>query len=129
MHKVLVVDDEADARRVLVMVLEQAGAVVGAASSVREAIAALPAVRPDVLVSDLGLPDGSGLEIMRRLRQPRAGATVPVGIALTGYGMEEDVARSRDAGFAVHITKPVNFDRLQEAIERATSRATEAAQA
>jgi len=126
---ILLVEDHADTARALKRLLDGLGYDVRAADSVQAALHLAAETDFDVLVSDLGLPDGSGLEIMRRLRKPRAGATVPVGIALTGYGMEEDVARSRDAGFAVHITKPVNFDRLQEAIERATSRATEAAQA
>jgi len=66
--RVLVVDDEADSRRVLVMVLERVGAIVTAASSVLEAIEALPKVRPDVLVSDLGMPDQDGFDLIRQLR-------------------------------------------------------------
>ena len=66
--RVLVVDDEADARRVLVMVLEQVGAIVTAAGSAREAIEALPKARPDVLVSDLGMPDQDGFDLIRQVR-------------------------------------------------------------
>ena len=66
----------------------------------------------DVLVSDIGLPDGSGLELMRRIRER---AVVP-GIALTGFGREEDVRKSLDAGFTAHLTKPIDFDRLEALI-------------
>ena len=66
--RVLVVDDEADARRVLVIVLEQAGAIVTAAGSAREAIERLPEARPDVLVSDLGMPDEDGFDLIRQVR-------------------------------------------------------------
>ena len=59
----------------------------------------------DLLISDLGLPDGSGHDLMRELRS--RGHTFP-GIALSGYGQEEDILRSREAGFAAHLTKPVS---------------------
>jgi CheY-like chemotaxis protein len=128
---ILLVEDHADTARALKRLLDGLGYDVRAADSVQAALHLAAQTDFDVLVSDLGLPDGSGLDIMRHLRQSRPGAAAPapVGIALTGYGMEEDVARSRDAGFAEHITKPVNFDRLQQAIVRVTSGAPEAAQA
>ncbi|MFP5284955.1 MAG: response regulator, partial [Thermoanaerobaculia bacterium] len=66
---------------------------------------------------DLGLPDGSGLDLMRELGA-RHGLR---GIALSGYGMEEDVQRSREAGFETHLTKPVNLETLREAIRRAAA--------
>jgi CheY-like chemotaxis protein len=68
----------------------------------------------DVIISDLGLPDGSGLDVMRRLRERYAGRA----IALTGYGMESDIAASREAGFAEHLTKPVDLVALESAIRR-----------
>ena len=68
------------------------------------------ALRPGL--SDLGLPDGSGLDLMREL----AGRTALRGIALSGYGMEEDVRQSLEAGFAKHLTKPVNLQALQAAL-------------
>ena len=70
----------------------------------------------DLVVSDLGLPDGSGLDLMNYLRQ-RYGLR---GIALTGFGMEDDVANSRAAGFVEHLVKPVHFHELQTAIHRVT---------
>jgi CheY-like chemotaxis protein len=71
--------------------------------------------RIDLVVSDLGLPDGTGLELMQELNI-RYGVR---GIALSGYGMEEDVRRSLDAGFERHLTKPVNVQALHTAIREA----------
>ena len=68
----------------------------------------------DLIISDLGLPDGSGLDVMRQLRDRYAGRA----IALTGYGMESDIAASRAAGFAEHLTKPVDLAALDAAIRR-----------
>jgi PAS domain S-box-containing protein len=128
---ILLVEDHADTARALKRLLDGLGYDVRAADSVQSALDMAAQTDFDVVVSDLGLPDGSGLEIMRHLRDAGTGSggAAPVGIALTGYGMEEDVARSRAAGFAEHITKPVNFDRLQQVIERVTSIAPETAQA
>ncbi|MDB5294729.1 MAG: domain S-box, partial [Phycisphaerales bacterium] len=72
----------------------------------------------DLLISDIGLPDGTGLDLMRQIR----GRTALRGIVLSGFGSEEDVRRSRDAGFDDHLTKPVNLDTLQNAIARAAGR-------
>jgi CheY-like chemotaxis protein len=68
----------------------------------------------DILLSDIGPPDGSGLELLKRIRSVRE---VPA-LALSGFGMDEDIERSREAGFADHLTKPVSIDRLQAAIEQ-----------
>jgi CheY-like chemotaxis protein len=65
------------------------------------------------LISDIGLPDGTGLDLMKTLKGDR-----PIkGIALSGFGMEEDVRRSREAGFHMHLIKPVSFQKLNEAID------------
>ena len=69
----------------------------------------------DLVISDLGLPDGSGHDLMRRLKASHD----LDGICLSGYGMDEDVARSLDAGFREHLTKPVNFEKLRAAVDRA----------
>jgi CheY-like chemotaxis protein len=68
----------------------------------------------DVLISDIRLPDGNGLDLMRRLRSRKS----IHGIALSGFGTEQDHRRSREAGFSMHLTKPVDFNRLLEAIEQ-----------
>jgi PAS domain S-box-containing protein len=125
---ILLVEDHADTARALTRLLDAAGYDVRAADSVQSALNLAAQTDFDVLVSDLGLPDGSGLDVMRHLRQRAArrdDGRRMAGIALTGYGMEEDLAKTRDAGFDEHITKPVNFDSLQAAIRRVTA-ATEA---
>jgi DNA-binding response OmpR family regulator len=68
----------------------------------------------DLLVSDVGLPDGSGLDLMRALSERRR---IP-GIALTGFGRDEDVRRSKEAGFDEHMTKPVSMAKLEASIRR-----------
>jgi CheY-like chemotaxis protein len=83
-------------------------------TSVASATAAVRQERFDLIISDLGLPDGSGLDVIRQLDGRDAGRA----IALTGYGMDADIAASRDAGFAEHLTKPVDLDQLQAAIAR-----------
>ncbi len=87
------------------------------ADSVQAAIESAGDEPIDILISDIGLPDGSGLEIMRHLRERRN--CYPVrGIALSGFGMEEDVKKSREAGFDHHLTKPVTFDRLRAVLKQ-----------
>jgi CheY-like chemotaxis protein len=72
-------------------------------------------VQFDVLVSDLALPDGSGIDLIRRLQSER-----PVlGIALTGFGMEEDIRRGREAGFQHHLVKPIDLNKLDSLIQNA----------
>ncbi len=94
--------------------LRAGGHRVTVAGSVAEGLAAAGREqgRFDLVVSDVGLPDGSGVDLMRELA---ARYGLP-GIALSGYGMEEDVRRSRDAGFARHLTKPVSLQALETAI-------------
>ncbi len=69
----------------------------------------------DLMISDLGLPDGNGIDLLRALREQ--GVTMPA-IALSGYGQEQDLQQSREVGFAAHLTKPVNHWQLQDAIAR-----------
>ena len=64
----------------------------------------------DLLISDIGLPDGSGLDLMRPAPAPSSAVT---GIALSGFGMEDDLRKSREAGFDAHLTKPINFQTLE----------------
>ena len=71
----------------------------------------------DIVLSDLGLPDGSGIDFVQKLRET---STVPA-VALTGYGMEEDVKRCLDAGFNAHLTKPLNFVELNTLIGKLTA--------
>jgi CheY-like chemotaxis protein len=78
----------------------------------REALAAAAVEKFDAVISDLGLPDGTGFELMEKLRA-RHGLR---GIALSGYGMDEDVRRSEEAGFSAHLTKPIDFAQLERAL-------------
>ncbi|HKP02434.1 MAG TPA: response regulator [Chthoniobacterales bacterium] len=110
--RILVVEDHLDTLRSLKLLLTRLGYHVLIAKNMTEALGLAEDEPFDILLSDIGLPDGSGLELIRRLRHIR---NVPA-LAISGFGMEEDVQRSRDAGFADHLTKPVSLDRLQSAI-------------
>lgn len=111
---ILLVEDHEDTARVLCRVLEQAGYTVAHAGSVRAARALATERHFDLLISDVGLPDGTGLELMRSLREERD----LVGIALSGFGTDDDLAASSAAGFAEHLIKPVDWPQLRTAIER-----------
>ncbi len=115
--RILLVDDHADTSRVMKIMLEQKGYQVVTADSVRTALARAVDSEFDLLISDIGLPDGSGLELIQEINKIRP---IP-GIALSGFGMEEDIQKSRDAGFQTHLTKPINFKQLHEAIQRSVS--------
>ena len=106
--RVLVVDDEPDARALLRRLFEERDAVVSTASSVAEALAAVQAQRPDVIVSDIGMPGEDGHELIRRVRAlpPEHGGRTPA-IALTAYARAEDRVRAVAAGFQHHLSKPV----------------------
>ena len=112
--RLLIVEDHADTARTLSRLLRAAGFAVITASSIASAVALAEHEPFDLLVSDLGLPDGNGCELIRRLRTMR-----PVrGIAMSGYGMDEDMRLSREAGFAEHLVKPIDIHQLKEAIQR-----------
>ena len=105
--KVLVVDDERDARELLERFLHDCNATVTTASSVPEAMTALLAETPDVLISDIGMPGEDGFGLIRRIRAlPDGCSTVPA-IALTAYARVEDRIRSIHAGYQLHLSKPV----------------------
>jgi PAS domain S-box-containing protein len=114
--RILLVEDHEDTARAMADLLELMGHEVTLAGSVAQALTTAEAVRDriDLVVSDLGLPDGSGQDLMRELIRLYGWK----GIALSGYGMEEDVRRSREAGFARHLTKPVDLDTLRAAIRQ-----------
>ncbi|WP_394822660.1 response regulator [Pendulispora albinea] len=107
---VLVVDDDLDTVSLLRRVLERRGYEVLGATSLAEALLIARKQPFDVLISDVGLPDGSGVELMERLGRPRHA------IALTGVSSEEDTARIRAAGFRQHLTKPVSLSTLEASI-------------
>lgn len=114
---VLLVEDHAATRVALETLLKRRDYRVSSAGTVAEARELAEKETIDLVVSDIGLPDGTGFELMAELKA-RFGLT---GIALTGYGMENDLIRSREAGFITHLTKPVRIQSLDEAMAALTS--------
>ncbi|MEO6418842.1 MAG: ATP-binding protein, partial [Polyangiaceae bacterium] len=106
--RVLVVDDEADTRDLLVAILERGGAVVTTASSLATALAAIDREIPDVLLSDVAMPDGDGYQLIEAVRKlpPERGGSIPAA-ALTAYARAEDRRRALNAGYLMHVPKPV----------------------
>ena len=94
------------------MLLERRGYEITLAHTAEQAVAKANDEHFDLLISDIGLPGRSGYDLMRELHNSKG---LP-GIALSGYGTEHDVNKARAAGFSEHLTKPINFDRLDEAI-------------
>ena len=119
--RILVVEDNTDARSLMSLMLTRAGASVRAVASVREAVEALEAERPDALVSDIGLADEDGYALIRQIRQYEAehGGFLPA-LALTGYARADDRARTLAAGFQAYVAKPVEPIELTAAIATIT---------
>ena len=109
----LVVDDEADTRELLRVGIGQCGAKVVTASSAREAIGIIEEERPNLLISDIGMPDEDGYELIRKVRAlpARRGGKTPA-IALTAYARTEDRLRALRAGYQMHISKPAELAEL-----------------
>jgi signal transduction histidine kinase/CheY-like chemotaxis protein len=112
--RVLLVEDHEETLQVMAELLKRLGHEVTTASTIKDALKAAGEKHFDLVISDLGLPDGLGYELMRSLR---AGNHL-CGIALSGYGMSEDIRLSREAGFAEHLVKPVDLKTLEEAMAR-----------
>jgi CheY-like chemotaxis protein len=115
--RVLVVDDEADTRELLGVILQHYGAEVRAAASVRQTLEVLQEWKPDVLVSDIGMPEEDGYSLIRQLRalEGERGERLPAS-ALTAYAREEERRRALEAGFQTHIPKPVEPALLADAV-------------
>jgi PAS domain S-box-containing protein len=114
--RILLVEDHLDTRRVMTRLLRNIGCLVQSAGTIAEGLELAQAHTFDLLISDIGLPDGSGTDLMMQLS-----ARGIRGIALSGYGMDEDLAKSKQAGFEMHLTKPVDVDELQAVVRRLTS--------
>lgn len=110
----LLVEDHPDTAKVLGLLLKGFGFRVTVAPTVQEGLALAKQKRFDLLISDIGLPDGTGADLVRQLREYQ---DIPA-IALSGYGMEDDIRRSYEAGFADHLIKPINLRHLEATIER-----------
>jgi len=104
--KVLVVDDEPDARQLIHRVMTECGAEVALARSAEEAIKLIESCRPDIMVSDVGMPEQDGYDLIRRVRASVAAKTLPA-VALTAFARSEDRRRALLAGFQTHVSKPV----------------------
>lgn len=111
-RRLLLVDDHYDTCTGMKMMLERRGYNITLAHSADQAVEEAKTHEFDLLISDIGLPDRSGYDLMRELQATRGLR----GIALSGFGSEHDVTKAREAGFSEHLTKPINFERLEEAI-------------
>lgn len=114
--RIFIVEDNDDTRAMLSQLIQVMGYDVGSAGSVSEAIRKLPEADPDVIISDIGLPDGDGLDLMRQLPLSH-----PVyAIAMSGYGTLADRERSAAVGFRHHLVKPMDVDKLESLLAEAS---------
>ncbi|AFZ30630.1 multi-sensor hybrid histidine kinase [Gloeocapsa sp. PCC 7428] len=121
--QILVVDDEADSREFVAFVLEQAGAVVNSVSSGTEALQTITQATPDLVVSDIGMPEMDGYMLLQQIRSQESGKQVPA-IALTAYAGEYDRQQALQAGFHQHLSKPIEPNELIESIVNLKRKAT-----
>lgn len=113
--RVFVVENHADTRLSLKLLLEQHGHSVALAATMEDALAALAGIDCDMLISDIGLPDGDGWELLRRAELPGS----VIAVAMSGYGMHSDLDKSRAAGYRHHLVKPMALDQLEEILAEA----------
>jgi CheY-like chemotaxis protein len=114
-RSILVVDDNVDSAESLARLLRLQGHAVRVAFDGHSALEEARNSRPEIVILDLGLPGISGFEVARRLRDDNCGEE-PLLVAVSGYGREEDLRRSREAGFNHHFTKPVDFSALLQVL-------------
>ena len=108
----MVVEDHADTLQVLARLLDHFGHEISLADSARSALEIVESKEFDVVLSDIGLQDGSGFEVIAQAKRKQ-----PVkGVALTGFNNEEDIRRGKEAGFDFHLTKPVDFHELRSVL-------------
>jgi CheY-like chemotaxis protein len=120
-RRILVVDDNQDGAEMLGSLLALDGHTVETVNSGPEALARLGEFRPDVVLLDIGLPGLDGYEVARRIRADTQWSGVQL-VAMTGYGQEGDRDRSRAAGFAAHLVKPVEYPALRRVIRAGVAR-------
>ena len=111
---ILLVEDHPDTRKIMARLLTGLGCAVTSAGTVAEALDAAEKQTFSIVISDIGLPDAAGTELMRELKRRHK----LKGVALSGYGMEEDLVNSADAGFDAHLVKPVNLQLLEDTVRR-----------
>jgi signal transduction histidine kinase/HAMP domain-containing protein len=117
--RILLVEDHEDTNRSLTSLLRRRGYDVQSALTFHSALELSAKHEFDVLISDLGLPDGSGIDLIQKLP-----SRPPLGIALTGFGMEKDIRTSREVGFQHHLVKPIDLNKLDALIQRSARRPT-----
>jgi CheY-like chemotaxis protein len=107
--RILVVEDHADTLRVLARLLDHFGHEISVANGAQSALEIVDSKEFDVVLSDIGLPDGTGYEVIAQAKRKQ-----PIkGVALTGFDKDEDIKRSKEAGFDFHLSKPVDFHELR----------------
>jgi CheY-like chemotaxis protein len=111
---ILLVEDHEDSAEVMSRLLREKGYAVQTCPTVVEALKLAREEEFNLVLSDIGLPDGTGIDLIRQIRQH---SSIPA-IALTGFGMDQDIDRYKEAGFDAHITKPVNFQKLEMIINQ-----------
>ena len=107
--RILLVENHADTREVLISLLEGLGHTVVVAESMHGALGVAPSAQCDVLISDIGLPDGDGWKLLGQLNLPRP----MYAIAMSGYGMASDRTRSKSVGYRHHLVKPMGIEQLE----------------
>jgi two-component system CheB/CheR fusion protein len=117
--RIFVVENHPDTLQYLRMYLEQLGHKVASAETMRSALDRMPKEKWDVLISDIGLPDGTGWDLLKNLAQARA----RINVAMSGFGMHSDVMQSTAAGFQHHLIKPFQPEELDEILEEAEATA------
>ncbi len=119
--RIVVVDDEEDSRRLLAKILTDAGAIVSAASSAAQAIEAVNTQHPQILISDLGMPDTDGFDLIRQIRANGHGPEKLPAVALSAFAHKDDETQALSAGFQVHVSKPVDPRDLMAVLASLTS--------
>lgn len=107
--RILLVEDHGDTRRIMANLLSHFGHELSVADCTRTALGIVNAKKIDVVLCDIGLPDGSGYEVISEAKRKQR----VKGVALTGFAAAEDIRRSKEAGFDFHLTKPVDFHELR----------------
>jgi CheY-like chemotaxis protein len=115
--RILLVEDHGDTRHTLSRLLTHFGHQISVADNTRRALEIMASEKFDVVLCDIGLPDGSGYEVIAQAKRKR-----PVkGVAITGFGTEEDIRRGKEAGFDFHLVKPVDFHELRSVLDKVSA--------
>jgi two-component system CheB/CheR fusion protein len=116
-RRILLVDDDTDSLTAFAMLLKMEGASVDSTTSPHTALNMLETGNYDLLLSDIGMPEMSGIELMQRARELRPAKNFR-SVAITGFGSETDAREARAAGFDAHVSKPISIDRLRATVDR-----------